>query len=333
MNNEKKLVMELRWDPLLGEWIMISSVRSIRPWQQSSFCPFCPGAPETGYNWKALILENKFPMLIPHPPEPTKHYFYPTAKAVGRCYVVVETPIHDVDDISDLSVEDIEYVINLVVEKQREEEKNNYAEYFMWFRNKGKEIGVSLTHPHSQIYVMPFTPAKIERELSNAKKYWEENRKCLMCSILEVELDEKTRILHESNHWVAFMPFYSHWPFEAHLYPKKHVQLLTQLTKEELHDLACNLKIVLCGIKNIFRKPSPYIMVLHQAPLKNVYEFYHLHIEIYGIARDEDKLKYAAGIEMGGGSFTYDSLFEENVIKFKHSIEKCLQNFKPQNNC
>ena len=324
MDDDKKFVIELRWDPTLGEWVMVSNVRSVRPWQPTSFCPFCPGNEETGYGWRALILENRFPMLMELPPEPSTHRFYKTAKSYGKCYVVVETPEHSIDDLSDLSIDQISYVINLIGEKQREESEKRHAQYFLWFRNKGREIGVSLTHPHSQIYVTPFIPIRVLRELNNAERYWHENKRCLFCDIIDIEKEDKIRVLLENEFWVSFMPFYAHWPFEVHIYPKRHVQLLTQLTSKEIEQLAQILKYSLCGLKNLFSKPMPYIMVLHQAPLKGDHIFYHLHIEIYGMLREEGKLKYAAGMETGGGNFTYDSIPEYNAIRIKEKIEKCL---------
>jgi UDPglucose--hexose-1-phosphate uridylyltransferase len=324
MDSDGVFVMELRWDPVLGEWVMVSNVRSARPWQPASFCPFCPGTEETGYGWKALILENKFPMLIESPPKPSVHRFYKTASAYGKCYVVVETPEHNIDDISDLAIEQIAYVISLIINKQEEESKKDYAKYFLWFRNKGREIGVSLVHPHSQIYVIPFIPIRVLRELSNAERYWYENRRCLFCDIIEIEKEDGIRVLLENNDWVSFMPFYTHWPFEIHIYPKKHIQLLTQLTDKEIMQMAQILKYSLCGLKSVFSKSMPYVMVLHQAPLKGDFNFYHLHIEIYGMLREESKLKYAAGMETGGGNFTYDSVPEHNASVLRERIKMCL---------
>jgi len=324
----RKLVMELRWDPILGEWVMVSNIRSFRPWQPTTFCPFCPGTEETGYGWKALIVENKYPMLIEEPPEPTKHRFYKTQKAYGKCYVVIETPLHDIDDLSDLPEEQIAYVINLIIEKQKEIMNKEFVEYFLWFRNKGREIGVSLTHPHSQIYVLPFTPIKILREIENAKNYWKENNSCIFCKIIEIEKEDGIRVLLENRDWIAFMPFYAHWPFEIHIYPKRHLQLLTELTQSEVGLLAQILKYSLCGLKRMFSKPMPYIMVLHQAPLKGSHPYYHLHIEIYGFLRDEGKLKYAAGMETGGGNFTYDAVPEENASKLRAKINECVNGVK-----
>ncbi|MDM7275630.1 MAG: galactose-1-phosphate uridylyltransferase [Thermoprotei archaeon] len=322
----KNAVMELRWDPVLGEWIMVSSVRHVRPWLPESFCPFCPGAPETGYGWQVLVLENKYPMLTPEPPQPSSHHFYVKSKSSGGNLIIVETPQHDLDDISDLDVNSIKLVLEALKNLVEEERGKDYAKYLLWFRNKGVEIGVSLTHPHSQVYVTPFTPVKVERELTNSKRYTiESGGKCLFCNIINVEESEKKRILYSNKSWVAFMPFYAHWPFEAHIYPRRHLQLLSDLEEEELSLLALTLKVVLCGFKKLFRKPSPYIMVMHQAPLKGDYSFYHMHFEIYGVMRGENVLKYAAGMEMGGGNFTFDSVPEDNASRLRDSISTCLR--------
>ncbi|RLG84598.1 MAG: galactose-1-phosphate uridylyltransferase [Thermoprotei archaeon] len=316
--------MELRWDPILREWVMVSNIREHRPWQPSSFCPFCPGTPETGENWSVLVLKNKYPMLSTKSPVPEKHWFYKKERAIGECLVVVETPKHDLDDLSDLELDHIVIVLKKIIETHKEYRDKKWAKYFFWFRNKGKEIGVSLTHPHSQIYVTPFIPVKIQRELHSSKEYFEEHKECLFCKILSVEEKDGERIVYSNNSWIAFIPFYAHWPFEVHVYPRRHVQWLDQLDDAEIIGLAKALKSVLCGLKNIFEKPMPYMLVLHQAPFNGIYEYYHMHIEIYGVYRKSGKLKYAAGMETGGGNFTYDSTPEENAQLLKRAIiEKC----------
>ncbi|ADY00730.1 galactose-1-phosphate uridylyltransferase [Vulcanisaeta moutnovskia 768-28] len=322
-----KPTMELRWDPILREWVLVSNIRRFRPWQPSNYCPFCPGNPETGYGWRALILENRYPMLMENPPEPGNHWFYKTSRSVGKCYVVVETPEHNIDDISDLPIDQIEYVLSMIINKVREESGKDYAHYFLWFRNKGREIGVSLTHPHSQVYVLPFTPSRIERELDSAREYFNNYGRCLFCDIVKAELKDYARIIYNNDQWVSFMPFYSHWPFEVHIYPKRHIQLITELTNEEVRSLSEVLKVSLCGLTHVFSKPMPYILVLHQAPLRGDYAYYHLHIEVYGILREEDKIKYAAGMETGGGNFTYDSVPEENAQRIRDSVMRnCIHN-------
>ncbi|MET1101383.1 MAG: galactose-1-phosphate uridylyltransferase [Pyrodictiaceae archaeon] len=317
---KEKLVQELRWDPLLGEWVMVSNLREHRPWRPSKECPFCPGAPETGYGWKTLVLENKFPMLVEEPPEPTRHSFYGTAPARGKCLVLVETPTHDLDDISDLGVDDIARVLGDIASLTERYREEKWAIYLLYFRNKGEEIGVSLTHPHSQIYVTPFIPTKVLRELENARRYYKRYKKCLFCSILEAEERDGSRIIGRNRDWTAFIPFFAHWPFEVHIYPHHHIQLISDVSNSSLRGLAELLKKMLCGLKNLFERPMPYMMVLHQAPLKGRYPYYHLHLEIYGVYRVSGRLKYAAGMETGGGNFTYDSTPEKAAEMLKTSI-------------
>ncbi len=317
-----EIVQELRWDPILGEWVLVSNIREYRPWRKEDFCPFCPGAPETGFGWNTLILDNKYPMLSQNPPKPTSHRFYTTAYAYGRCLVLIETPQHDVDDLSDLGVEKIVEVFNRVRELIAKYREDRFAIYLLYFRNKGVEIGVSLTHPHSQIYILPFIPAKILRELINSNNYYRSRKSCLFCDILREELADKARIVFENRCSVSFVPFYAHWPFEVHVYTKRHTQLLTDLSGEELYDFAENIFTILQGFKKLLNKPMPYIMVLHQAPLKGRYDFYHLHIEIYGVYRISGRLKYAAGMEIGGGNFTYDSTPEKAAEILRNAIQK-----------
>lgn len=317
---DNKVVMELRWDPILREWVMVSNVREKRPWHPRSFCPFCPGSPEMGYGWRIKIVENRYPMLTENPPEIDKHWFYLKEKAYGKCLVVVETPSHNLDDLSDLGVEDIRLVIEKVIELFKKYRDENWCKYFLWFRNKGEEIGVSLKHPHSQIYILPFIPAKIGRELESSRQYFKEKNECLFCKIISVEEKDNVRIVYRTKHWLAFIPYYAHWPFEVHIYPLRHLQYIDQLNPDEISELASTLKIVLAGLKNILEKPMPYMMILHQAPVDKDYPYYHLHIEIYGVYRPSGKMKYAAGMEMGGGNFTYDSLPEENAKRLRTMI-------------
>ena len=321
----KRIVQELRWDPTLQEWVMVSNVRELRPWRPSEGCPFCPGAPETGYGWKTVVLENRYPMLSENPPSPTKDPFFRTAPAKGRCLVLVETPQHDLDDISDLSIDDIVVVLEEIKRLTEKFKRVPWAVYMLYFRNKGEEIGVSLTHPHSQIYVMPFVPTKVLREIESSRRYFRRRGECLFCRIINEELRDNRRVLVKSSSWISFVPFYAHWPFEIHIFPFRHLQTFDELEENELVELSHVLKKVLCSLKRLFARPMPYIMVLHQAPLKGSFPHYHLHIEIYGVYRVSGRLKYAAGVETGGGNFTYDSTPELAASLLKRVLkERCV---------
>ena len=318
---ESDLVVEARWDPILEEWVLVSNIREKRPWRPSSGCPFCPGSSETGWGWKVLIIENKFPMLMPNPPEGSRSDFpFVSIPGRGKCFVVIETPRHDLDDLSDLSVDEIAEVLEGLKLLFEELSKDQSIVYAMWFRNKGEEVGVSLTHPHSQVYATPIIPNRVLREMHSCYRYWTAKSRCLLCDARDAELGEGKRIVYRSDKFVAFIPFWAKWPFEVHIHPLRHVERLTQLSTEEVLDLAKCLKVVLCGLKNLFPRPMPYVAVAHQAPLRGSYPWYHMHIEVYGMYRVSGKLKYAAGSELGGGLFTYDSTPERAASMLRDCI-------------
>lgn len=313
---------EIRRDPTTGDWIVVAPRRLQRPWQPQDFCPFDPGAPETGYGWDVLILPNRYPVVSEEAPPVGGDGFYEAVRAYGRALVVVETPQHDLDDLSDLPVEHIEKVFRKVVDEMRKAASDPAVEYFLYFRNKGREIGVSLTHPHAQIYELPVVPERIARELERAASYWREKGRCLHCDVLKREAGSP-RALVETQRWAAFVPYYARWPHEIHVYPLRHVQLLTQLSEEELAELAAVLKDVLCALKNAVGRPMPYMMVLHQAPLRGGHGYYHLHFEIYGMYRPDGKLKYAASAETGAGIYTLDTTPEETAERLRRALSSC----------
>jgi len=208
--------------------------------------------------------------------------------------------------------------------------KKPWAKYFLSFRNKGREIGVSLTHLHSQIYVLPFILSKIEKELTSFQEYWVKNSKCLLCSIISIEKRDRVRLIYENRSWVSFLPFYAHWHYEVHIVPKRHDTKLEDLELRELSDV---LRIILSSMNALFKKSMPYVLILHQAPLGNKYHYYYLHIEVYGMLRDIGVLKYTAGIEHGGGNFTFDGIPEEHAAQLKDACKKVAKNLGVHGTC
>ncbi|MCD6372030.1 MAG: galactose-1-phosphate uridylyltransferase [Thermococcus sp.] len=313
---------ELRYNPVLGQWVMVSAVRKKRPWRPKNFCPFCPGAEETGYGWEVLLLPNKFAVLSFEAPKPeTEGGFYKKARALGQCSVIVETPEHDLKDLDELSLEQMTKVVELWKGATKELKENPHVSYVAIFRNKGEEIGVSLTHPHGQLYALSFIPLKARIKLDNARRHYKRHGECLFCRILEEELKGE-RVIYENESFVLFMPFFANWPYEVHIYPKRHVQWLIQLNWEESRDLADIVRVATGTLNALFDRGMPYVMNTYQAPLKGSYPFYHLHIEFYPLLRDKDKIKYAAGIEMGTWEFTYDGIPEENAEKLREACRK-----------
>ena len=319
------VVRELRYNPLLGQWVMVSSVRMARPWRPLSTCPFCPGSGEIEFRGNVAVVPNKYPVLTLHGvPASLSSSFFKKSPALGACYVVVETPKHSINDLCELSHEEMHAVVKAWVRLTKELAATDKVNYIAIFRNKGEEVGVSLSHPHNQVYALPHIPLKVRIKLENARAYYMRSRECLFCKILREELREGLRIIYRNSSFTAFLPFYANWPYEVHIYPFRHVGLLTELSSSEVDLLADVLRVVTGVLNTLFNKSMPYVMFIYQAPVKGSYEYFHLHVEFYPLLEAENKLKYAGGIELGTWDFTYDDIPEERAIELRRACNEAV---------
>lgn len=319
--------VELRWNPLLREWVIVAAHRQYRPWQPKTTCPFCPGSEEMKEKWEVVALPNKFPSLMENPPQPFSlpKPPYKVRKAYGICEVIVETPNHE-GDLCDLMQENMRKVVDLFAERYKKLGSKKFVKYVFIFRNKGAVIGVSLHHPHSQIYAFPFIPPRIEKELKSASKYFESYGRCLFCDVLKAEKEDGARIVYESRYMTVFVPYSAMWPYEVHIYPKRHLGSLLDMNDEERDDLAWVLRVVTAMYNSLFNFSMSYIMVFHQVPTDGKdYGFYHMHIEFYPPYRDKEKLKHAAGVEWGAGVFIYSGEPEIKVKELRKACKKALR--------
>jgi len=320
-------INELRWNPLIGSWIIVSSKREKRPWRKG-LCPFCPGRPETGEGWDVIVLDNKFPALkVDAVVSTTSRDIYKVKEGYGYCKVVVETTEHE-GDLDSIPFKNLIKYLEVLTDETRKICKDKKIKYVFPFRNKGKEIGVSLTHPHSQIYALSFIPPRIRVELKNMKEYYEEYGECLLGKIIDIEKGEKKRVLYENDEYMAFLPFYAMWPYEVHIYPKKHYSSLIDLNDGSRRFLADVIKMVVAGYNSLFSFSLPYIMVFHQKPCRGDFDFFHFHIEFYPVHRDENKMKFPAGIERGAWTFTYDGLPEERALELRKALFRASKRMK-----
>lgn len=321
---------ELRWHPLMGEWVGTATHRQDRTFlPPPDFCPLCPTQPggfpteipEQSYD--IVVFENRFPSLSPDPPEPAVEgdELYAVAPSLGECEVVVYTPNHS----STLAREPVEQIYKLVqvwTDRFRELSALDFVKYVFIFENKGEAIGVTLHHPHGQIYAYPFIPPRVQRELDLSKKYFFDNGKCLVCTILEKEIGFGKRMIAENESFSAYIPFFARYPYELHIASKRHVPDMSGFGKTEQLDLAQIIKQVLVGFDKLFNVSFPYMMVLHQQPSDGgEYGYYHFHIEFYPPLRTATKLKYLAGSESGAGFFINDTLAEEKAAELRALIE------------
>ncbi|MEM0014997.1 MAG: galactose-1-phosphate uridylyltransferase [Zestosphaera sp.] len=321
---------ELRWNPLIKQWVVVSPHRATRPWRPDKgveggvACPFCPGAPELGHldRWKVTVLSNKYPALVPEPPHPLKPVFraYEAREAQGASLVVVETPEHE-GDFHTLSLEHVAEVVETYRSESARLSRLEYVEYVAVFKNKGREVGVSLTHPHSQIYALPFTPPRIQAELNAFEEYRRIGGGCLLCDILDYERRAGARVVYENEQFTALLPYYAMWPYEIHVCPRGHVRSLRDLDASSVRFLADVLRAVTATYTELLGRDAPYIMVFHDHPSKGSHA-YHFHVEFYQPYRDRGRLKYAAGIEQGFWVFTYDGAPEERAEELRDACRE-----------
>jgi len=309
----------LRWNPVLREWVIASPHRQARPTRLREGCPFCPPSQEVEGEWEVRNIPNLYPAFsLEHEelPEPGGS-LYRVKEARGVCEVVVTSRRHE-DSLANMSTGQIEKIIMLYAERTRALLQAGF-EYVYVFENSGAAVGVTLTHPHSQIYAMPFTPHLVERETHSSKEFLAKEGRCLFCAILGEELSSRSRVVAENEGFVAFIPFYARWALETHIYPKRHLGYLHELHGDETRELAALLGGVVRGFNAVYGFPLSYVMAVHQAPRKA--EVYHLHIEFYPPHRDAERLKYLAGIELGGGIFLADTVPEETACILRKSIQ------------
>jgi UDPglucose--hexose-1-phosphate uridylyltransferase len=320
---------ELRWNPLLGEWTATATHRQDRTFlPPKDFCPLCPTKPggfpteipESIYD--IVVFENRFPSLMPQPPAPAVEAseIYPVEPSFGQCEVVVYTPNHS-STLADEPVGQIYKLVQVWTDRQRELSKLEFVKYVFIFENKGEAIGVTLHHPHGQIYAYPFVPPRVQREIEQARAHFEKKGSDLIGGILAEERRDGRRIVVENSSFAAYIPFFARYPYELHIAPLRNVQDLTDLTEAEQKDLAVILKQVLSAFDKLFNVSFPYMMILHQKPSDGAdYGFYRFHIEFYPPLRTATKLKYLAGSESGAGMFINDTLPEEKAAELRARV-------------
>lgn len=310
---------EMRWDPLRREWVVTATHRENRDFMPpEDYCPLCPTeaggfpteVPAEDYN--IVVFENKFPSFQSQPPEPVVEdgELLKTKQAKGICEVILYSPEHN-GTLTDKSVDKIRQLVRVWKDRYQQLGKKDYIDYVFIFENKGKEVGVTLSHPHGQIYAYPFVPPVPQRELDSSREYLQRTGNCLFCQVLQKELEDGSRLVAENDKFVAFVPYYSRHTYGIHVYARQHRPSLAQLTELEERKLAELLKVVMLKYDNLFGFPFPYVMVMHQQPTGqqvNAEDYSHFHIEFYPPYRTKDKLKHClAGSESGAGVFVNGS--------------------------
>jgi UDPglucose--hexose-1-phosphate uridylyltransferase len=309
---------ELRWNPTVREWVSTASHRQGRPQMPEDWCPFCPGSGRVPDQYDVLIYPNDFPAFTIPPPPPAiaGDDFYKVRPSRGKCDVVLYSSDHRTS-LPQLSVDHLVKLVRLWRSRFLELKSTPGIRYVLIFENKGAVIGVTMPHPHGQIYSFPFVPPRLEKEVSAARAHQQAHGRCLYCDILNKERDDGRRMIAENDQFTAFIPFYARWPFEVHIFSTRHLGTLEDFEPAEERGLAEILKWVTLKYDHLYDMSFPYMMLLHQAPTGGSHPYYHFHIEFYPPHRSKDKLKYLASVETGAGSFLNDSLAEEKAAELR----------------
>lgn len=312
---------ELRKDPIVGRWVIISTDRGKRPTDFSisekepkkGFCPFCYGnedkTPEEvlAYRlnnsepntpgWKLRVVPNKFPALqIEGGLGRVGEGMFDKMNGLGAHEVIIENPDHN-KYLVDLPDKDIENVFWAFRDRIIDLKKDKRFRYILIFKNKGESAGASLEHPHSQLIALPIIPKIVIEELEGSKLHYKYKERCIYCDIIRQESAESIRIINESQNFIALCPFAPRFPFETWILPKIHDSSFEDSQKGEFENLTPFLKNVLQRLNKVLKNP-PYNLIIHTSPFaEQRNEYYHWHIEIM------PKLTKVAGFEWGTGFY------------------------------
>jgi len=317
---------ELRYNPLLNTYVIHAAARQNRPHLPKDFCPFCPGSGQVPNDYDVLVYPNDFPVLstnpIAAPPQPDP--VYQQKDAYGVCEVILYSPNHNAS-FSSLSRPHIEKIISTWKERNEELSKDPKIQYVFPFENRGEEVGVTIHHPHGQLYAYSWVPPKLQDELNNCIEHYEQTGFNLFDVMTHAECEDGRRLLYENNSFIAYIPYFSDYPFGVFVVATAEVDNLSQFTQQHIADLADILKIITAAFDKLYNKPFPYMMVVHQSPVNYVdYEhaasYYRFHIEFYPPLRDENKIKWYASSEMGAGVATNPNSLEECAALLREKI-------------
>lgn len=310
-----------RWNPLLGEWVLVSPHRMKRPWQgqvekappdnrprHDPTCYLCPGNERAGgetnpHYADTFVFTNDFAAIMENaPPGSSQNELMQISHVEGSCRVMCFSPRHDLT-LPEMELDDIQKVIATWIEQT-----NLLSQTYPWvqiFENKGAMMGCSNPHPHCQIWGVSTLPNEAIHEDQNQWVYFEANGRPLLVDYVNMEMAHSERIVVENEAWLVVVPFWALWPFETLLLPKRPILRLPDLSLEEQAALADILKRLLIRYDNLFETSFPYSMGWHGAPFKTAaaQDHWQLHAHFYPpLLRSATVKKFMVGYELLGES-------------------------------
>jgi UDPglucose--hexose-1-phosphate uridylyltransferase len=328
-------VTERRYDPVTGEWRMFAGHRQARTFlPPDEFCPLCPtrdGHPPTEIPLPAfdvVVFENRFPALVRQPPEPavSGSTIYPVAPSAGANEVVVYSDDHHLG-LAQMDAPRIARIVEVWADRYAALGGREEVAYVFIFENRGVAVGVTLHHPHGQIYAYPEIPPRARRELDVALAHIAAHGTCVFCDVVAKERADAVRVVSQNRSFLAFVPFAARFPYEVHVTSLRHAASILDLTDPERLALAEVLREVIGGYDRLFGFPLPYVMSMHQAPTDDGEHQHvsHFHIEFTPLHRTAEKLKYLAGSELGAGAFINDTAPEDTAASLRAAVSSAAE--------
>jgi len=317
---------ELRLDSLVNEWVVMSAHRQGRVFlPPKELCPLCPTTGELlteipERDFEVAVFDNRSPSLRP----PTGDWALPDqvgpetdiGTAAGKCEVICFTAEHG-KSFKDLSLARVRVLLEAWIDRTEELSQEAFIEHIAPFENRGEEVGVTLSHPHSQIYAYSYLPPRVEKMLAVAKTYKETNGKILFDEILAREIRDHERIIARNDRWIAFVPYASRYPFEIHVAPLNPTADLAGLTVQDRDAFPEIALEVMKRLDGVFGIDMAYIAMWHQAPVRVGRDLLRLHWQITSVRRAPGKLKYLAGSESAMGAFIMDMRPEQSAAQLR----------------
>ncbi len=311
---------ERRYDPTSDTWVTFADHRQDRTFLPAAadcpLCPTTPGGPATEIPRTAFeiaVFDNRFPSLSPDAATDLEAPGGPYRRdaARGRCEVVVYSDQHD-SSLATLGRDRTRLLVDVWADRYDVLASEPGVAYVMPFENKGAVVGVTLDHPHGQVYAYPDVPPRVAARLAAGRAHHTRTGRCVHCDVVTQEIRDATRIVARTDDVVAFVPFASRFPYEVQVVPTAHCGTLSAASTGLRDQLADVLHRLLVGYDRLFDQSLPYVLAVHQRPTGagDWDDIAHLHIEIAPPHRTADKLKYLAGSELAAGSFITDVLPE-----------------------
>ncbi len=330
---------ELRKDPITGRWVIISTDRAKRPsdfLRQSvvirgvEMCPFCPGnesktPPEiVAYGrsggeantrgWAIRVVPNKFPALgIEGSLDREGEGLFDRMNGVGAHEIVIETPDHK-STLAMLSDKTLEEVLGAYRDRMIDLKNDKRFRYLLLFKNHGEAAGASLEHTHSQLIALPIIPKRVQEELDNSQRYFQQKERCIFCDMIRQEIETGSRVILENETFIALAPYAPRFPFETWILPRAHSSAYENMPAANYGSLARLLREFLRRLDSVLAFPA-YNYVIHTSPVgEENNEYYHWHLEMM------PKLTKVAGFEWGTGFYINPTPPEESARFLRDAV-------------